>query len=392
MDAFLLDYQADQVNRAPKEFHRYMYNQLPWGSRMVGLVGPRGVGKSTLLLQHFAENKDKEYGLYVSADTMYFASHLLIDIADEFVKDGGQHLYIDEVHKYKNWSRELKQIYDTHPDLKVTFTGSSILDILEGEADLSRRAIVFTMQGLSFREYLAIFHHIQVPVYGLQDILTKGTTIRIPGIEHPLPLFRHYLQVGYYPFAQEDNIPIRIEQIVKRTIESDIAQYADLKASTARKLVQLVSVISRLAPMKPNADSLSQEIGVSKNNINDYLTYLERAGLIGLLRDSTSGLRGLGKIEKIYLDNPSLMTILANGHPEVGNLRETFFYNQTRVTEKVVASKVSDFEIGEYTFEIGGKKKGKKQIEDITNSYIVKDDIENAGMRYIPLWMFGLMY
>lgn len=392
MDAFLLDYQADQVNRAPKDFRRYMYHKLPWESRLVGLVGPRGVGKSTLLLQHFAENASKEMGLYVSADTMYFASHLLVDVADEFVKNGGRHLYIDEVHKYKNWSRELKQIYDTHPDLKVTFTGSSVLDIIEGEADLSRRALMFTMQGLSFREYLAIFHHIDVPQYSLEDILTQGSSIHIPGVEHPLPLFRHYLQVGYYPFANEDNVPIRIEQIVKRTIESDIAQYADLKASTARKLVQLVSVISRLAPMKPNADSLSQEIGVSKNNINDYLTYLERAGLIGQLRDSTSGLRSLGKVAKIYIDNPSLMSILANGHPDVGSLRETFFYNQTRVTEDVVASKVSDFEIGEYTFEVGGKKKGKKQIEDIPNSYVVKDDIENAGLHYIPLWMFGLMY
>ena len=389
IDDSLVAYQNDQLQRVPKTFHRYMYDRLPWEGRMVGLVGPRGVGKSTLLLQHMAESSDREQSLYVSADSLYLATHTLVDLTDSFVKYGGKHLYIDEVHKYKNWSRELKQIYDTHPDLKVTFTGSSILDIIDGEADLSRRAVIYTMQGLSFREYLALFHDIHTPAYTLEQILAHETH---KPVDRPLAYFKEYLHHGYYPFSNAEDFPLRMEQIVRQTIESDIAQYADLKASTARKLIQLLGVISGIAPMKPNADSLSQEVGVSKNNISDYLVYLEKAGMIGLLRDNTGGLRGLGKVEKVYLDNPSLMTVLAFGKPDTGSLRETFFYNQMRVQNHVLASRVSDFAIGEYTFEIGGRKKGKQQIEDVPNGFIVRDDIEYGHHNVVPLWAFGLNY
>ena len=389
IDDSLVAYQNDQLQRVPKTFHRYMYDRLPWEGRMVGLVGPRGVGKSTLLLQHMAESSDREQSLYVSADSLYLATHTLVDLTDSFVKYGGKHLYIDEVHKYKNWSRELKQIYDTHPDLKVTFAGSSILDIIDGEADLSRRAVIYTMQGLSFREYLALFHDIHTPAYTLEQILAHETH---KPVDRPLAYFKEYLHHGYYPFSNAEDFPLRMEQIVRQTIESDIAQYADLKASTARKLIQLLGVISGIAPMKPNADSLSQEVGVSKNNISDYLVYLEKAGMIGLLRDNTGGLRGLGKVEKVYLDNPSLMTVLAFGKPDTGSLRETFFYNQMRVQNHVLASRVSDFTIGEYSFEIGGRKKGKQQIEDVPNGFIVKDDIEYGHHNVVPLWAFGLNY
>ena len=323
---------------------------------------------------------------------MYLATHTLVELADTFVKYGGLRLYIDEVHKYKNWSRELKQIYDTHESLKVVITGSSILDIIEGEADLSRRAPIYHMQGLSFREYMVLFHQIDIPVYSLEQILKHEEAAILDKVEHPLIYFKQYLQTGYYPFSNEPDFALRIEQIVRQTIESDIAQYADLKASTARKLIQLMGVISAIAPMKPNADSLSQEVGVSKNNIPDYLVYLEKAGMIGQLRDNTGGLRGLGKVEKVYIDNPSLMTVLAYGKPDTGNLRETFFYNQTRVNNKVLSSRVSDFTIGDYTFEVGGKKKGNKQIEDVPNGIVVKDDIEYGSFHTIPLWAFGLNY
>lgn len=392
IDPSLIAYQNEQLRKTPKTFHRYLYNRLPWESRMFGLVGPRGVGKSTLLLQHLAGSPDREQSLYISADTLYLASHTLVELADNFVKYGGVRMYIDEVHKYKNWSRELKQIYDTHESLKVIFTGSSILDIIEGEADLSRRAPIYHMQGLSFREYLALFHQIDLPVFSLQQIIKHEETAVLDTFEHPLIYFKQYLQTGYYPFSNEPDFALRIEQIVRQTIESDIAQYADLKASTARKLIQLMGVISGIAPMKPNADSLSQEIGVSKNNIPDYLVYLEKAGMIGQLRDNTGGLRGLGKVEKIYIDNPNLMTVLAYGKPETGNLRETFFYNQSRVNNKVLASRVSDFTIGDYTFEIGGRKKGNKQIEDVPDGFVVKDDIEFGSFNTIPLWAFGMNY
>ena len=392
IDSSLIAYQNGQLRKTPNMFHRYMYDRLPWESRMFGLVGPRGVGKSTLLLQHLSASPDRERSLYISADTMYLATHTLVELADTFVKYGGLRLYIDEVHKYKNWSRELKQIYDTHESLKVVFTGSSILDIIEGEADLSRRAPIYHMQGLSFREYMALFHQIDIPVYSLEQILKHEEAAILDKVEHPLIYFKQYLQTGYYPFSNEPDFALRIEQIVRQTIESDIAQYADLKASTARKLIQLMGVISATAPMKPNADSLSQEVGVSKNNIPDYLVYLEKAGMIGQLRDNTGGLRGLGKVEKVYIDNPSLMTVLAYGEPDTGNLRETFFYNQTRVNNKVLSSRVSDFTIGDYTFEVGGKKKGNKQIEDVPNGIVVKDDIEYGAFHTIPLWAFGLNY
>ena len=223
----------------------------------------------------------------------------------------------------------------------------------------------------------------------MKEIISHKVELPVP---HPLPLFREYLAFGYYPFAKESGFAIRMEQIISQTIDSDIPQYADMLASTARKLKQMLAIIAELAPCKPNADSLAAELHVSKNNVPDYLVYLEKAGMIGLLRDDTGGLRGLGKVEKVYVDNPSLMTVLSNGRPEIGNLRETFFYNQMRVMHKVFASRESDFVVGDYTFEVGGRKKGKKQIQDIPNGIIVKDDIEFGHGIIIPLWHFGLTY
>ncbi len=389
IDNTLIAYMEEMLRQTPTDFVRYMADCIDWDSRLVGIVGPRGVGKSTMLLQRLKSHRNDGFWLYVSADHIYFANHSLVDLADDFVKEGGTHLYIDEAHKYRNWSRELKQIYDVHPDLHVVFTGSSVLDITKGEADLSRRALMYSMQGLSFREYLELFHDVKTEKHTLAEILAHKVVLPVP---HPLPLFRDYLAFGYYPFAKESSFAIRMEQIISQTIDSDIPQYADMLASTARKLKQMLAVIAELAPYKPNADSLASELHVSKNNVPDYLTYLEKAGMIGLLRDDTGGLRGLGKVEKVYVDNPSLMTVLANGKPEMGNLRETFFYNQMRVMHKVFASRESDFVVSNYTFEVGGRKKGKKQIQDIPNGVVVKDDIEFGHGLVIPLWHFGLTY
>ena len=378
------------MRQTPTAFHRYLYETVDWQGRLTGVVGPRGVGKSTMLLQYILQHRAEGLHLYVAADNAYFSTHHLTDLADEFVKDGGTHLYIDEVHKYKGWSAELKQVYDVHPALKVTFTGSSVLDIKAGEADLSRRAVMEYMQGLSFREYLELFHGIQTSVSSVDDILAHRVVL--PELPHPLPYFRAYLKDGYYPFAQDGRFNTRMMQVVNQTVEIDIPQYADMKASTARKLKQMLMVVAGLAPVKPNIDNLSREIGVSKNNIPDYLLYLERAGMIGLLRDDTGGLRGLGKVEKVYIDNPSLMYVLADNQPEMGNVRETFFYNQMRVNNRVVSSHQSDFKIGDYTFEVGGKKKGKRQIEGVPGGIVVRDDIEFGSGIFVPLWHFGLNY
>lgn len=390
IDTVLYQYMAEMLRQTTEKHFRYVYDEIDWDARMVGIVGPRGVGKSTMLRQHILRLPDRQSVLYVSADFLYFNTHSLVYLADEFVKDGGKRLFIDEIHKYKSWSQELKQIYDVHPDLQIVFTGSSVLDIYKGLADLSRRVLLYRMQGLSFREYLLLRYDVAVPVRTLDDIVRLRVTI--PGVSHPLPLFREYLAKGYYPFSGEPGFDLRINQMVQQTIESDIAQYADLKPATARKLKQMLGVVSALSPYKPNYDNLAREVGVSKNNVADYLTYLERAGLVGLLRDDTSGMRQLGKIEKLYVDNPSLMTVLSGGTPDVGSLRETFFYNQMRVRNDVLTSKVSDFYIAPYTFEVGGRHKGRQQIENVAEGRIVRDDIETGHGIVIPLWTFGMNY
>ena len=372
------------------DFIRYKYNDIKWENRMLGLVGPRGVGKTTLFLQYIKMNLEINDTLYVSADNLYFTNHTLIDLADEFNKQGGSHLFIDEIHKYLNWSQELKQLYDSYPDMQIFFTGSSVLDIYKGMADLSRRAPIYEMQGLSFREYLSMFHNISIPVYSLSDILSHK--VDIPEISHPLPLFSEYLKNGYYPFSKDVDFNIELEQIITQTMEVDIPQYANLNVSTGRKMKRLLAIIAESVPFKPVMTKLAELIEVSRNTITDYLSYIEKAGMIMQLRDETGGIRSLGKVEKIYLDNPNLAFVLGRNDVNIGNIRETFFCNQMRVNHDVISSNVSDFQIDDMTFEIGGKNKSKKQVADISNSFVVKDNIEYGYGNVIPLWYFGLNY
>lgn len=381
-----------QLAETSLKFKRYLYSDIP-DARLVGITGPRGVGKSTLLLQKIKESDKK--CLYVDADNLYFATHSLVELADDFVKDGGELLAIDEIHKYEGWSRELKQIHDTNHDLHVIFTGSSVLDIKKGSADLSRRALMYHMQGLSFREYLELFHERKIKTYSLEEILNHEVEMlskesALP--EHPLPYFRDYLAKGYFPFSDEPRFELRLNQIISQTVESDIPLFAGFTAATARKLKQLMGVLSRLTPYKPSIEKLSQEIGVSKNTLPEYLTMLEKAGMIALLRDDTSGLRTLGKIEKLYIDNTNFMYAMAGVKTDIGNVRETFFQNQMRVGYDISASRLSDFRIGDYIFEVGGKNKGQKQLAGESNGIVVKDDIEFGNANIVPLWHFGLTY
>ncbi len=371
-------------------FYRYMYHKINWGSQLIGLTGPRGVGKTTMLLQHIKNNLNATETLYVTAEDFYFAENKLIDLADRFVKLGGKYLFIDEIHKYNDWSRELKLIYDYHSELKVVFTGSSVLDINKGVADLSRRAVMYNMQGLSFREYLELFHKIKINRLSLSDALTHN--ISLPVGFKPLAYFGDYLKRGYYPFALNADFDIRMRQVVNQTLETDIPLFADINISTARKLKQLLSIISRSVPFKPNMSSIAAALGASRNNIADYNLYLEEAGFITQLRNATGGIRGLGKVDKIYLDNTNLIYSLAAENPEIGNVRETFFINQMRVNHDVVSSQVGDFKLGDYIFEFDGKNKKRKQIEGIANAYVVKDDIEFGYLNTVPLWALGMMY
>lgn len=382
----------EQLELVSLAFKRYNYDKLPWEARLVGLMGPRGVGKSTLILQHIKSKSPEEQAksLYVSADHSYFTTSTLIETANQFVREGGEWLYIDEVHKYEGWSQELKQIYDSHPGLHVFFTGSSILDIIDGEADLSRRVILFDMQGLSFREYLEMIHGIKTPIRSLEDILNGKTEIE--GLQHPIPLFNQYLREGYYPFSKEGFFQQRLQQVIRLTMEVDIPQYANMSPATGKKLRRMLSIIASNVPYKPEATGLANEIKVSRNDIPTYLLYMEKAGMIGQLRDETGGMRGLGKTEKVYLDNTNIIYALSGENANIGNVRETFFYNQTRLALDVTSSKVSDFSIGKYTFEVGGAKKSHRQIKDVANSFIVRDDTEYANGDILPLWAFGLLY
>ncbi|MEZ5106816.1 MAG: AAA family ATPase [Draconibacterium sp.] len=371
-------------------FKRYLYDNVSWESRMIGIIGARGVGKTTMILQHIKEKLDSQKALYVSADDMYFGENKLIDLAEDFYKNAGEYLFIDEIHKYTDWSRELKNIYDSFPTLKIVFTGSSVLDILKGSADLSRRAIIYKLQGLSFREYLKLFHNYDIEVFSLEQIINNK--VKLENIQHPLPLFNEYLQRGYYPFGLEDEINLRLGQIIVQTLESDIPQYANLNVGTSRKLKRLLSIIAESVPFKPNFSKISEMINVSRNSLDDYFSYMEKAGLIGQLRNETGGIRGLGKVDKVYLDNTNIIFNLVGEKSNIGNIRETFFFNQMRVKNEVISSKKSDFVINDYTFEVGGKNKQQNQIDKDGKSFIVKDDIEYGYLNVIPLWAFGLNY
>ena len=386
----LYEFFTRKLKSTPTDFLRYKYNQIKWQGRFWGLVGPRGVGKSTMLLQYIKLHLNIKDTLYVSADQLYFSEHKLVELADHFVKMGGKHLFIDEIHKYEGWSRELKQIYDSYDDLQVVISGSSILDIYKGLADLSRRVPIYHMQGLSFREYLRLFHQIETPVHSLEDILVHKAVI--PGVEHPLPLFQDYLRRGYYPFGKDEEFEMELLQVITQTMEVDIPQHLLANISLGRKLKSLLLVVAKSVPFKPVMQRLADATGISRNDMPSYLIYMEKAGMIAQLRDATGSLRGLGKVEKLYLDNTNLIYTLSPDKADIGNVRETFFMNQTRVANEVISSPISDFEIDGKTFEIGGRKKGQKQIQDAAEGYIVKDDLENGYANTIPLWAFGLNY
>ncbi len=388
-----LQLHFDQLLRATSTFfHRYLFHEINWDNRMIGIVGPRGVGKTTLVLQHIKEELDRNTSLYVIAEDIYFSTHSLVDMTDEFVRMGGKYLFIDEIHKYNDWSRELKLIYDYHPDLHVVFTGSSVLDIVEGISDLSRRAIVYHMQGLSFREYLKLSNIFEFPVCNLDSILTHE--IELPDGFRPLPHFARYLNRGYYPFTVLiDDYSTLINQIVNITLENDIPQYANLTIAAARKFKRLLGIIAQSAPFKSNFTQIAGQISVSRNQVADMCALIERSGLISQLREPTRGIQALGKIDKIYLDNTVLVNSLGDPHVDAGTIRETFFFNQVRLKHTICSSRESDFLVDEkYTFEVGGKSKKQRQILGLDNAFVVKDNIETGYANVIPLWMFGLMY
>ena len=381
-------------------FSRSLIDDIIWDARMIGIKGARGVGKTTLLLQYIKKNlTPDESVLYVSLDDIWFSRNSLSELASDFVKKGGKFLFLDEVHKYPDWSRELKNIYDDYPELKIVFTGSSLLEILNARTDLSRRAVVYTMQGLSFREYLNFVVGTELKRVSLESILNDHLSISDQVLKSvkPLQYFNRYLKEGYYPFLKE--IPelyhSRIENILRMIIEIELPLLRGVDISYSGKLKLMLLVISESAPFIPNISKLSEKIGINRTTFLAYLHYLQEAGILRNLYRETTGISRLQKPDKIFLENTNIAFAINSKEPDMGSLRETFFANQVGYNHQLTFPRKGDFIIDDkYLAEIGGKNKKKKVIDSWSErkAFLASDDIEYGHMNTIPLWLFGFIY
>lgn len=379
------------LNEVDTTYVRNIHDTIPWSDRLIAILGARGVGKTTLVLQHIKLYEDIGTTLFVFADDIWFSTHSLLELADMFYTNGGKVLYIDEIHKYKNWSQEIKNIYDSYPQLKMRYTGSSILDLQKGSHDLSRRVLEYQMYGLSFREYMALKYSVDIPIHSLEQVVANQ--IDFPYADfRPVALFKEYLERGYYPYFKEEGYELRLSKTINTILEVDIPKFADLSASMAEKLKTLLYIIAQSVPFKPNYSKMGRDLGIHRNAVSDLMVWLDKADLINMLRDDTEGYKLLGKVNKIYLNNTDLAYALSSEEPNIGNIRETVFLEWLRATHKITASGTADFKVGQYTFEVGGRKKGQRQIRNIDDAYVVKDDIEYGHLNEIPLWAFGLLY
>ncbi len=387
-----------KLDQTPLNFSRSLIHEIHWEARLVGIKGARGVGKTTLMLQYIKQNLPQDQStLYVSLDNIWFAANSLMALTDKFVKRGGRFLFLDEVHKYPNWSQELKNIYDDYPDLKVVFTGSSLLEILNARADLSRRAVIYSLQGLSFREYLNLTQGINLPIIRLAELLDKHQELarEIRKEVAPLAHFNAYLEAGYYPFFQE--IPSlylgRVEEVVNLILEIELPLLRKVEVAYVSKLKQLLQVIAQSVPFIPNVTKLSERIGVNRNTFITYLYFLQEANLTQHIYKDAKGITKMQKPDKLYLENTNLQFALGGNHTNTGNLRETFFVNQLNYAHTVEYAREGDFLIDHtYTFEVGGKNKTNKQIRTTDQSFVVADDLEIGLQEKIPLWLFGFLY
>lgn len=387
-----------KIDSVTLDFKRSLNARIKWKARLIGIKGARGVGKTTLLLQYIKANLPLDQRtLYVSLDNIWFSENKLSDLTDKFVKQGGNYLFLDEVHKYPNWTQELKNIYDDYPELRVVFTGSSLLEILNSRADLSRRAVVYTLQGLSYREYLNLTHQIQLPEYTLDELLKEHLSIarEINAVVKPLQFFDQYLRYGYFPFFRE--VPElyyhRLEEVINMTLEIELPLLRKVEVSYVPKLKQLLQIISESVPFIPNVSKLSERIGVNRTTFTSYLYFLQEANLTRNLYKNASGISLLQKPEKIYLENSNFQYALSPSHANIGSVRETFIANQLAYEYQVDYTDQGDFLIDRvYTLEIGGKTKSSNQISDLPNAFIAADNLEYGYANKIPLWMFGLLY
>ena len=394
----LIRISNNAINNVPTEFERYLVNEIDWEQRMIAVSGARGSGKTILLLQQMKKiTAEGKKALYVSLDDVYFTENKLIYFAEEFSQNGGEYLFLDEVHKYSNWSQELKNIYDSVFDLKIVFTSSSALEIHRGSHDLSRRALIYNLAGLSFREYISFKHKIDFPILNLNDILENNANITSSIVSNIkiIPIFRDYVKEGYYPFFNElkSNYLKQLSTTINLVIEGDLPAIHKIDFNSILKLKRLVAIISRIAPYTPNIEKLASQIETTRPTLLKYLYYLDKAQIIKILGRDSIGINYLNKPDKIYLSNPNLAYTFGEDSVDIGNLRETFFLNQVSVKHSVTYPKKGDFFVdNKYLFEVGGKSKTQKQIAGIKNSFIAADDIEYGFRNKIPLWLFGFMY
>jgi predicted AAA+ superfamily ATPase len=395
----LIEFFRKKINSTNMTFIRSLEEQINWEARLICIRGSRGTGKTTLLLQHIKKNfSDKlDKVIYVSLDNLYFADNSLLDFVDSFAKRGGTHLFLDEVHKYPDWSRVIKNIYDDYPELHVVFTGSSLLEILNARSDLSRRALVYNLQGLSFREYLNLVAETDFSILSLQEILDDNAKISAGIVSKikPFEFFDDYLKHGYYPYFLEglDDYYTRLNETVNLILGIELPLLRNMDTSYLLKIQKLIAVIGKSAPFIPNTSELAASIQIARQTLLQYLNYLEESKLIYQVFKQSRGLGTLEKPDKIFLENTNLMYMLSLEETNIGNVRETFAYNQLSYVHEVLFSEQSDFLVDKkYTFEVGGKNKKRKQIKDIPESYILADNIEYGTEKRIPIWLLGFLY
>ncbi len=402
----LFDLSNKLIRSVKNDFHRSLFLKVDWQQRLIEIKGSRGVGKTTLMLQKASEYHkiNPESVIYISLDDTYFFNHTITETAEQFRKYGGKYMFIDEVHKYppkfKNhdWSAELKNIYDLLPDLKIVYTGSSIIELYKGDGDLSRRKNTYNLNGLSFREFLMYNNLFNFPVFSLDDIINKNAQIssEISSKIKILPHFKAYILHGYFPFYNEspEQYYQRLKNIINVIIDIDISSIPDINFEISGKIKKLLGALASTVPYTPNLTNLSGNLYISDlRTLYKYLNYLEKSELITLLNSQSKGNKILQKPEKIFLNNTNLIYTLVGNKIETGTIRETFFCNQLNYMHKINYPKSGDFIVDDnYVFEIGGKNKTTRQIKEIKHSYIAMDEAETGFANKIPLWLFGFLY